>query len=140
MSKHEDKLFDLKVQKSKQILMREIERQRSMIAVVWTTGRDSTSLLYLIKDIYGKIPIPVLFPDTGFHFKETYNFRDKIGKALELSLINVRSAKSYDKVMDDRELCCYLLRVKPVLRVIEEQKFKALVSPLRWSTPRTFME
>ena len=139
MSNFEDKLFELKIQKSKQILMGEIEKQRSKTAVVWTTGRDSTCLLYLMKDIYGEVPIPVLFPDTGFHFKETYEFRDKIAKLFELSLINVRPTKSYDEVKDARE-CCYMLRVEPVLRAMEEQKFKVLVSPLRWSAPRAFTE
>ena len=139
MSKFEDKLFELKIRKSKQIFVGEIERQRSKIAVVWTTGRDSMCLLYLMKDIYGKVPIPVLFPDTGFHFKETYEFRDKIAKVFELKMINVRPTKSYDEVKDDRE-CCYMLMVEPVLRAMEEQKFKALVSPLRWSAPRTFTE
>jgi len=140
MSKFEDKLFELKIRKSKQILMDEIERQRSKIAIVWTTGRDSTCLLYLMRDIYGKVPIPVLFPDTGFHFKETYEFRDKIAKVLELHLINVRPTKSCDEVKPDRELCCHILRVEPVLRVMKERKFKALVLPLRWSAPKTFME
>ena len=140
MSKFEDKLFELKIQKSKQILIGEIKRHRSKIAVVWTTGRDSTCLLYLMKDIYGEVPIPVLFPDTGFHFKETYGFRDKIAKLFELSLINVRPTKSYDEMRGDRELCCYMLKVEPVLRAMEKQKFKALISPLRWSAPRTFTE
>jgi len=140
MPKFEHNLFMLKVQKSKQILMGEIERHRSKIAVMWTTGRDSTCLLYLMKDIYGKVPISVLFPDTTFHFKETYEYRDKIAKVLKLHLINIRPTKAYDEVKDNKELCCYMLKIEPVLHAMEKQKFKALVSPLRWSAPRTSME
>ncbi|UCB60398.1 MAG: phosphoadenosine phosphosulfate reductase family protein [Candidatus Bathyarchaeota archaeon] len=140
MPKLEDHLFRIKVQKSKQILMNAIEKNRSKIAAIWTAGRDSTCLLYLMKEIYGKVPVPVFLCDTSFHFKETYEYRDKIAKVLRLHLMNARSESTYHEEKDDQEFCSYMHKLKPVLRAMEKQRLKALILPTRWSEQKAFLE
>lgn len=140
MLNHDEKLLQLKINKSKQILTNELKCRHSDVTVIWTTGRDSTCLLCLIKDTYGKVPFPILFPDTGFHYKETYEFRDKITKVFKLNLINVKPNKSQNKKREDFESCCYRLKVEPIIGAIKKEKLKALVSPLRWSAKESFIE
>ena len=36
--------------------------------------------------------VPVLFLETGYHFRETYEFRDRLTREWQLNLVNVVSA------------------------------------------------
>jgi len=57
-------------------------------AVMWSTGKDSTTMLHLIKTAFlGKVPFPVIHLDTGCKFPEIYEFRDMIAKEWNLNLI-----------------------------------------------------
>lgn len=54
-------------------LIREAYSQFKDIGMLWSIGKDSTTLLWLIrKAFYGKIPFPVIHLDTGYKFKEIY--------------------------------------------------------------------
>ena len=58
-------------------IIREAYKQYKKVAMLWSIGKDSTCLLWLIrKAFYGKIPFPILHLDTGHKFKEIYQFRD----------------------------------------------------------------
>lgn len=58
--------------------------------VAWTGGKDSTVLLYLIKEALGKIPFPIMFNDSTMEFDEVYSFIKKITKKLSLNLTVVK--------------------------------------------------
>ena len=72
--------LDDKVEKSKEIILEAIERfGEEKTAVAWTSGKDSTVLLNLIREVYNDhVPISVFFVDTGKHFDEVYRFRDAL--------------------------------------------------------------
>lgn len=56
--------------------------------ILWSMGKDSTTMLYLIKDaMFGKISCPILNLDSGLEFEESYKFRDMIAKKWKLNLI-----------------------------------------------------
>lgn len=56
--------------------------------ILWSMGKDSTAMLFLIKEaMLGKIPCPVLNLDSGLEFDESYKFRDMITKKWDLNLI-----------------------------------------------------
>src|SRR5690242_7252461 len=38
--------------------------------------------------------IPVLFLETGYHFRETYEFRDRMAREWNLNLVNVAPTKT----------------------------------------------
>jgi len=78
--------------------------------------------------------IPILFLDTGYHFKETYTYRDKIASEWGLNLTNLLPAKTvaeqeaefgllYQSAPDK---CCGLRKVEPL--------FKALAGYRVWFT------
>jgi len=66
--------FEKKIEKSKQVIREAVERYgKDRIAVTWTGGKDSTTVLGLIRETFdGEVPIPVVFVDTTVKFKETY--------------------------------------------------------------------
>lgn len=56
------------------------------IVVFYSIGKDSSCLLHLFKKAFYPFPIPVRFMhiDTGYKFKEMYEFRDKIARKIDL--------------------------------------------------------
>jgi len=70
--------------------------------------------------------IPVLFLETGYHFAETYEFRDEITRDWSLNLINViptRSVAAQESALgvlyrDDPAKCCQFRKVDPLLNAL----------------------
>jgi phosphoadenosine phosphosulfate reductase len=71
--------------------------------------------------------IPVLFLETGYHFAETYQFRDQIAREWDLNLVNVIPKKSVAQqesefgilYRDEPTKCCQLRKVQPLLEALE---------------------
>ena len=70
--------------------------------------------------------IPILFLDTGYHFKETYAYRDQITHDWDLNLINLLPEKTvaeqesahgllYQSTPDQ---CCKLRKVEPLFKAV----------------------
>jgi phosphoadenosine phosphosulfate reductase len=75
-----------------------------------------------------KLPdIPVLFLETGYHFAETYEFRDRIAREWSLNLVNVlpeRSVPEQEAALgilyrDEPTKCCQLRKVDPLQRALQ---------------------
>jgi phosphoadenosine phosphosulfate reductase len=66
--------------------------------------------------------IPVLFLETGYHFAETYQFRDRITQDWKLNLVNVFPEKSVSEqeaalgilYREEPTKCCQLRKVEPL--------------------------
>lgn len=116
-------------------IIREAYSQFRRVALLWSIGKDSTTLLYLIrKAFYGKIPFPILHLDTGYKFKEIYQFRDEYAEKLGLKLIIHRNEKACMTGIDpDREKleCCNELKTNNLKQAIAKYGFKALYLGIR---------
>jgi phosphoadenosine phosphosulfate reductase len=75
-----------------------------------------------------KLPnVPVLFLETGYHFRETYEFRDQLTRDWELNLVNVLPSQSVQEqesafgilYREDPTNCCQLRKVDPLLKALE---------------------
>jgi phosphoadenosine phosphosulfate reductase len=70
--------------------------------------------------------IPVLFLETGYHFAQTYEFRDQLSKDWDLNLINVipkHTVQEQESTLgilyrSDPTKCCQLRKVEPLLEAI----------------------
>lgn len=58
----------------------------SKIVCFYSIGKDSSVLLHLFKKAFYPLPVPIRFLhiDTGYKFKEMYDFRDKIAEDINL--------------------------------------------------------
>ena len=71
--------------------------------------------------------IPVLFLETGYHFQDTYEFRDRLAREWNLNLVNVAPEKSVAEqeatfgilYRDEPTKCCQLRKVEPLQRALE---------------------
>jgi len=129
----EDHLADLE-RKSISII-REAKAQFKNIAVLWSTGKDSTATLWLCrKAFFGKIPFPVIHIDTGYKFPEIYEFRDRIAKEWDLDLIIARNEEATRRGMSPEKgklQCCTALKTEALKMLIKEKEFDALILSIR---------
>src|SRR6266566_2360751 len=73
------------------------------------------------------LDLPVLFLDTGYHFRQTYEYRDRMTKEWSLNLINVLPAPTVAEqesafgmlYRSDPTRCCQLRKVEPLMRTLE---------------------
>ena len=59
-------------------ILREAFAGLDRLAVLWSIGKDSNVVLWLIrKAFFGHVPFPIVHVDTGMEFPEVYAFRDR---------------------------------------------------------------
>jgi phosphoadenosine phosphosulfate reductase len=71
--------------------------------------------------------IPVLFLDTGYHFAQTYQYRDRIAKEWQLHLVNVLPQQTVAQQESQFGIlyqshpteCCRLRKVEPLMQSLE---------------------
>jgi phosphoadenosine phosphosulfate reductase len=86
---------------------------------------EDMAVLHLLRK---RIPdVPVLFLDTGYHFPQTYEYRDRLAKEWSLNLVNVVPAQTVAQQesafgilnRSDPTRCCQLRKVEPLLGALE---------------------
>ncbi len=116
-------------------IIREAYKQFKDIAVLWSIGKDSTTLMWLIrKAFYGRVPFSVLHIDTGYKFREIYDFRDEWTEKWGLKLIvgsNEQSIKAGMGPGADKLSCCGQLKTNALKQTIDKYRFKALLLGIR---------
>ncbi len=82
-------------------------------------------VLHLLRQ---QIPnIPVLFLDTGYHFAQTYEYRDRIAREWGLRLVNVLPQQTVSQqesqfgvlYKSNPTQCCQLRKVEPLMQSLE---------------------
>ena len=71
--------------------------------------------------------IPVLFLDTGYHFQETYAYRDRMQRQWRLNVVNLAAGMSVPEQeskfgilnQTDPTRCCQLRKVEPLMAGLE---------------------
>ncbi|MFH1850253.1 MAG: sulfate adenylyltransferase subunit CysD [archaeon] len=116
-------------------IIREAYKKFRKIAMLWSVGKDSTTLLWLAKkSFFGKVPFPVIHIDTGYKFPEMYEFRDMCVKKWDLNLIISSNQKEADKKNigpRDKLGCCTMRKTEALKKTIAEHRFDALLLGIR---------
>jgi len=116
-------------------IIREAKAQFKNIAVLWSTGKDSTATLWLCKKaFFGRIPFPVIHIDTSYQFPEIYEFRDRIAKEWNLNLLIAKNEEALREGMSpekNRLNCCTALKTEALKSIIRREGFDALILAIR---------
>jgi sulfate adenylyltransferase subunit 2 len=115
-------------------ILREAKAQFNNLAVLWSTGKDSTVMLDLCrKAFFGNIPFPVIHIDTGYKFDEIYEFRDKINKLWNLNLKIIKDPES--GILNPNNVghfeCCHRLKTLTLKKFIEKENIDGLIVSIR---------
>jgi len=86
--------------------------------------------------------LPILFLDTGYHFKETYAYRDRIAQEWKLNLVNLLPAKTVAQQEAEHGLlyqsapdqCCKLRKVEPLFTLPGGKQVLKLAPLAEWTT------
>lgn len=119
-------------------ILRETKSRFKNPAILWSTGKDSTAILGLCKDaFFGQVPFDVVYIDTGFHFPQLYEFRDRMVKEWNLNLVIAKNESSlFNDNMNPKNYphfeCCNALKTHALKYVVEREKYDALILGIRW--------
>lgn len=105
------------------------------LALSTSFGAESAVLLHMTTQIHPDIP--VLFTNTGFHFKETLEHRDDLVKRLKLNLRELKpeipheeflakNGKLYER---DPDACCAVNKVAPFEKALKD--YRAWITGIR---------
>lgn len=110
-------------------------KYRDKLALLWSIGKDSTTLLHLArKAFFGKVPFPVIHLDTTFKFKEIYKFRDRLVKEYGLNLIIAKNDLALKNKMSPKKSmfeCCNALKTDALKQTAKRYHLKAFLLAIR---------
>lgn len=117
-------------------IIREAYYRFRNIALLWSMGKDSTTLLWCCrKAFFGRVPFPVIHIDTTYKFPEMYSFRDECAKKWGLELIIGRNEDEINSGMGPTKGskldCCNELKTNALKQTISKLGIRALLLGIR---------
>jgi sulfate adenylyltransferase subunit 2 len=118
-------------------IIREVAAQFERPALLFSGGKDSITLVHLIRKAFypAKVPFPMLHIDTGHNFEETIEFRDWLAAetGIELIVRNVQDSIDAGKVKEEtgKYASRNVLQTVTLLDAIEELKLDACIGGAR---------
>jgi phosphoadenosine phosphosulfate reductase len=101
------------------------ESEASTVCLTCSFQAEDMIVLDLLRK---RLPqVPVLFLETGYHFSETYQFRDRVTSEWGLNLVNALPQKTVQQqeselgilYREDPARCCQLRKVEPLMASLE---------------------
>ncbi len=140
----EHRLTQLKALEAESIhIIREVVAEFRNPVMLYSVGKDSSVLLHLARKAFypAKIPFPLLHVDTGFKFREMYEFRDWYVKEVGAELIVRRNEEAIAKGMNPKDYgvarCCGALKTQGLLDALEEGGYDAAFGGARRDEERS---
>jgi len=110
-------------------IIREAVAEAENPVMLYSVGKDSSVMVRLAKKAFSPspIPFPLMHVDTGFKFREMYEFRDKFIAQEKLSLIVHKNREAKENQTNPFDMgtdkCCSLLKTTALLDGIAKYKF-----------------
>jgi phosphoadenosine phosphosulfate reductase len=118
------KTEDLESRTAAEILYWAAKTFGSKLALTSSFQTQSLPLLYLVSKICPNVP--VFFLDTGFHFKETIEFRNQLKRELGINIVTLLPLCGHEDFIENhgelhqtnQNMCCYMNKVEPLQRAL----------------------
>lgn len=116
-------------------ILREAYRKFNDLAMLWSIGKDSTTLLWLVrKAFFGRVPFPLVHIDTGYKYPEMIEYRDRMAKEWGLNLIVGRNASAAAESMGPdkgRFECCTAMKTRALQQLLDDRGYKGVILGIR---------
>ncbi|MBU6196115.1 MAG: sulfate adenylyltransferase subunit CysD [Cyanobacteria bacterium REEB446] len=112
-------------------IIREVVAEFKNPVMLYSVGKDSSVMLHLARKAFypAAIPFPLMHIDTGYKFKEMYEFRDSFAKELGARLIINRNEDAIANNMNPFKYgtttCCGALKTGALLDGLNKHGFDA---------------
>ncbi len=111
---HLDQLENLSI-----YLLREAYASFKGLGMLWSVGKDSTALLWLVRKAFlGHVPIPLIHIDTGYKIPEMLTYRDDLTVKWKLNMVYgineeaITRRETFPDGKADRISCCRILKTR----------------------------
>ncbi len=112
-------------------IIREVAAEFKNPVMLYSVGKDSSVMVHLARKAFspGRIPFPFMHIDTGYKFKEMYEFRDqfiaKIGAKLIIHRNESAIANNMNPFKYGTDKCCAALKTGGLLEGLAKHGFDA---------------
>jgi phosphoadenosine phosphosulfate reductase len=114
-----------KIRAAEQLVQRELKQAQHDICVTNSFQAEDMVVLHMVRRTLPDVP--VIFLDTGYHFAEVYEYRDRMAHVWSMNLINllpeltVSEQESRFGILNqtDPSRCCGLRKVKPLFAALD---------------------
>jgi 3'-phosphoadenosine 5'-phosphosulfate sulfotransferase (PAPS reductase)/FAD synthetase len=79
--------IEYKIRAAEQLVRQELEQTQGDVCVTNSFQAEDMIVLHLVRHVLPDVP--VIFLDTGYHFAEVYEYRDRMVRAWSMNLINL---------------------------------------------------
>jgi sulfate adenylyltransferase subunit 2 len=124
-------------------IIREVAAEFSRSAMLYSIGKDSSVLLRIAQKAFAPapLPFPLVHIDTTFKFREMIEFRGQTCRQLGLKLIVHTNRHAIEEGADPFRLgtaqCCALLKTRPLLDALKENRIDAAMGGARREEERS---
>lgn len=124
-------------------ILREVAAQFERPALLYSVGKDSSTLLRLCQKAFypGAMPFPLIHVDTGYKFPEMYAFRDEAAAKAGAQLFVYRNEEAIADNANPYDLgtqaCCGFLKTKALLDALKKFKVDAAIGGARREEERS---
>lgn len=110
----------MKIEAAENLIARVLAEHDGPACVTCSFQTECMALVHLVTR--QRPDIPVLFLDTGYHFAETYEYRDRMSELLHLNLVNLRPRMTVAEqegqfgilYQSAPDRCCGIRKVEPL--------------------------
>jgi sulfate adenylyltransferase subunit 2 len=110
-------------------IMREVAAEFERPVMLYSVGKDSSCMVRLAQKAFhpGKFPFPLMHVDTGYKFREMYDFREKFVRKIGADIIVYKHAQAgiAEPFSLGTQKCCAILKTQALVDAIREHKFDA---------------
>jgi sulfate adenylyltransferase subunit 2 len=118
-------------------ILREVAAERDRPVLLYSVGKDSTTLAHLARKAFapGPLPFPLLHIDSTWEFQDTYQFRDAYCRRHGLTLLVHRNERGVAENVNpfDHGSNAYtrVMRTEPLREALELHRFDAAIGGAR---------
>jgi sulfate adenylyltransferase subunit 2 len=130
LDRHLDDLEDRSI-----FVIREARAKFASLAMLWSIGKDSTVLLWLVrKAFFGHVPFPLVHIDTTKKIPEMIAYRDRVAREWGLDLVVGKNEAALAAGMGPergRVTCCAALKKDALQAVLCERGYTGVMLGIR---------
>ena len=116
---------EYKIRATEQLIRHELRQTHGDVCVTNSFQAEDMIVLHIVRRTLPDVP--VIFLDTGYHFTEVYEYRDRMAQAWSMNLINLlpeltvpeQEAQFGILNQTDPSRCCGLRKVKPLFAALD---------------------